>query len=152
MYRNALTVLVNSKGTSDPMAQIFRAAGWILVVAGFVLCLSPYFSFLNSHMPQSFLPGLLAIGYLIAVGWSVLFLLARRKSDQFCGNCGSAFYQEPRCSNSKCRARLVAGQAHCSSCGSAVALSNTRIGKLDERDERQTDTMKAMSQDTPWQS
>ena len=119
------------------MVQIFRAAGWILIVAGFVLCLSPYFSFLNSHMPQSFLPGLLAVGYLIAIGWSVLFLLARRKSGQFCGNCGSAFYQELRCSNSKCRAKLVAGQTHCSSCGNAVAPSNTRAGKLGESDERQ---------------
>src|SRR5580765_4493630 len=126
IYLDTLNVLVNSKGTKGLMVQIFRIAAWVLVAVGFVFCVSPYSSFLNWHAPQQFVVLSPVIIYFVALAWSGLFLYARRKSGQFCGSCGNAFYQEPRCSNSKCKARLVAGQTHCLGCGTKAVLHDTK--------------------------
>lgn len=104
------------------MVRSFRIVGYALLLAGIVLCLSPYFSFLHTNIPQYLLPHLALIVCFFALAWSGLFWFANQKSKRFCGSCGSAFRQEPRCTNTDCRAKLVAGQDHCLECGTKVIL------------------------------
>jgi len=130
---------VSEKGTKDLMVRLSRIAAWVLIAIGLIFCLSPYDSFLNRHVPQWFIAILPVIIYGVALVWSGLFLWARRKSSQFCGHCGNAFYQEPRCSNGKCGAKLVAGLDHCLSCGTEIILHKTRTNNGSNGDEQYTD-------------
>ena len=116
------------------MVRFCRIMAFVLMALGALFCVSPYFSFLGWRVPQWLVSILPVSLYLSALIWSGLFWIVRIKSKRFCGSCGSAFRQEPRCSNSDCRAKLIAGQDHCLECGTEVIFHRPkRSSNSDDR-------------------